>query len=86
MTRPPAGIKLASHDGHSEWRDPVLRPVPGFGWGLVVDCDFGGRPMAHWLYVDPKTGRLDFRGEPYGWVSPVMAFAALDRYRAQEEA
>jgi len=92
------GVKLASRDGHSAWRDPELRALAvadGGGYGLAVDCDLGCQapgvpgvpqePLTHWLAPDPGAGKgaLTFVTVAYAWPSATAAFAALDAYRAQ---
>jgi hypothetical protein len=80
------GVKLVSPDGqHSQWADPKLRPILN-GYGMGVVCRFGGRPMVHWLALDPQHARrYVFQNAEYAFPSASEAVLALEAYRTQTE-
>lgn len=83
-----AGMKLRCKDGHWEMADFELRNIPGAsGFEMWVSCEAGGHNGGHWLAPDPAGAAAAIRVlyEPYVWADPVEAFAARDRWDAQQE-
>jgi hypothetical protein len=78
------GLKLRCKDGHFEMAAFDLKPVGGAFW-MWVACDFGGASSGHWLAPDPHQAQhVIVIATPYAWPSAVAAFAARDRWEAQE--
>lgn len=79
------GMKLRSRDGHFEMVDFDLKRAEN-GYWMWIECKFDGHNGGHWLAPDPKTpGAIQVLYEPYSWGDAVAAFAARDRWQAQQE-
>lgn len=78
------GLKLRCRDGHFEMAAFELRHVPE-GYWMWVACEFAGHQGGHWLCPDPEQAdQVMVVEEPYCWPGVVEAFAARDRWEAQE--
>ncbi|HEY7973918.1 MAG TPA: hypothetical protein VID72_01115 [Ktedonobacterales bacterium] len=93
MTQHDRGMKLRSRDGHFEMADFELKHVE-HGYWMWIECKFDGHNGGHWLAPDPAAAATGVTGgvgavcvlyEPYLWADPVDAFAARDRWEAQQE-
>ena len=81
-----AGMKLRCKDGHWEMADFELRNIPGAaGFEMWVFCEAGGHNGGHWLAPEAQgSERVIVASAPYQWPSAVDAFAARDRFAAQQ--
>lgn len=78
------GLQLRCRDGHFEMAMFDLKRTDG-GYWMWVTCEFDGHRGGHWLAPDPGTpGVVMVTSDPYAWPSAVEAFAARDRWEAQE--
>lgn len=78
------GFTLRSRDGHFEMAEFDLKRVED-GYWMWVECKFDGHNGGHWLAPDPaKAGAVVMLYEPALWPDPVTAFAARDRWDAQQ--
>lgn len=85
MSHDNRGMKLRSRDGHFEMADFDLKRVETGFW-MWIECKFDGHNGGHWLAPDPAAaGAVRVLYEPYVWADPVAAFAARDRWEAQQE-
>lgn len=79
------GMKLRSRDGHFEMADFELKRMEQ-GYWMWIECKFDGHNGGHWLAPNPDApGDMRVLYEPYVWGDPVEAFAARDRWEAQQE-
>jgi len=86
MARHDRGLKLRSLDGHFEMA-PFELQRQADGYWMWVECDFGEHQGGHWLAPDPAGAAPDavhVTSSPYCWPSAVEAFAARDRWEAQQ--
>lgn len=84
MTQRDKGFTLRSRDGHFEMVGFDLKRVEG-GYWMWVECKFDGHNGGHWLAPDSAApGAIAMIYEPYLWPGPVEAFAARDRWEAQQ--
>lgn len=86
MARHDRGLKLRSLDGHFEMAPFELQRQEAGFW-MWVACDFGEHQGGHWLAPDPGGATPDavlVTSTPYCWPSAVEAFAARDRWEAQQ--
>lgn len=85
MSHDNRGMKLRSRDGHFEMADFDLKRVDN-GYWMWIECKFDGHNGGHWLAPDPgAAGAVRVLYEPHVWADPVEAFAARDRWEAQQE-
>ena len=85
MAQHDRGMKLRSRDGHFEMADFDLKRVEG-GYWMWIECKFDGHNGGHWLAPDAQTpGAVAVLYEPFLWPDAVTAFAARDRWEAQQE-
>ena len=84
MAQHDRGMKLRSRDGHFEMADFELKRVEQ-GYWMWIECKFDGHNGGHWLAPDPAADAVCVLYEPYLWADPVVAFAARDRWEAQQE-
>jgi len=85
MAQHDRGMKLRSRDGHFEMADFDLKRVDE-GYWMWIECKFDGHNGGHWLAPDPQTSdAVRVLYEPYHWPDAVTAFAARDRWEAQQE-
>ena len=78
--------RLVATDRHSHWAEPVLRFLldnPA-GYAVGIDCDFGERPVVHYIGRDAATGRACWQRTPYTFASIAQAEAARDELAAQQ--
>jgi hypothetical protein len=84
MSHDNRGMKLRSRDGHFEMADFDLKRVEN-GYWMWIECKFDGHNGGHWLAPDGQdTERVVVASVPYQWPSAVDAFAARDRFAAQQ--
>jgi hypothetical protein len=86
MSQEFAGMKLRCKDGHWEMADFELRNIAGAaGFEMWVFCEAGGHNGGHWLApADSDPEKVAVVSVPYQWPSAVDAFAARDRFAAQQ--
>ncbi len=85
MAQRDKGMKLRSRNGHFEMADFELKRVEE-GYWMWMECKFDGHNGGHWLAPDPQTpDAIRVLYEPYVWADAVVAFAARDRWEAQQE-
>ena len=85
MAQNDRGMKLRSRDGHFEMADFELKRVE-HGYWMWMECKFDGHNGGHWLAPDPQTpGDVRVIYEAFAWHDAVAAFAARDRWEAQQE-
>jgi hypothetical protein len=78
------GQQLRCRDGHFEMASFELGTRPDGFW-MWVACEFDGHRGGHWLRPDSgNPARLSVTSEPYCWPSAVEAYAARDRWEAQD--
>jgi len=87
MARPERGLKLRSRDGHFEMvAFDIQRQEAGY-W-MWVECDFSEHQGGHWLAPDLSNDATPdavlVTSIPYCWPDAVAAFAARDRWEAQQ--
>jgi hypothetical protein len=84
MAQHDQGMKLRSRDGHFEMADFELKRVEQ-GYWMWIECKFDGHNGGHWLAPDTDAAdAVCVLYEPYLWADPVVAFAARDRWEAQQ--
>ena len=78
------GQQLRCRDGHFEMASFELGTRPGGFW-MWVACEFDGHHGGHLLRPDAHDpARLQVASEPYAWPSALDAYAARDRWEAQQ--
>lgn len=78
------GLQLRCRDGHFEMAMFDLKRQED-GYWMWVACELDGHRGGHWLAPDPsKPQGVVVVADPYCWPSAVEAFAACDRWEAQE--
>jgi len=85
MAQRERGLKLRCRNGHFEMAEFELKRQ-GENFWMWVECDFDGHAGGHWLAPDAANPAdlVIVADKPYDWPSAVDAFAARDRWEAQQ--
>lgn len=79
------GLQLRCRDGHFEMASFEVKKAPEGGFWMWVACDFDGHQGGHWLAPESEGANSVQVGlEPYCWPSATEAYAARDRWEAQQ--
>lgn len=85
MTTSERGHQLRCRDGHFEMAPFEVKRQEGGFW-MWVACEFDGHQGGHWLAPDlSQPDQLHVTSTPYLWSSATEAYAARDRWAAQQE-
>ena len=84
MAQRERGLKLRCRDGHFEMVEFELKRQDEGFW-MWVECDFQGHEGGHWIAPDVASPQfVVVATQPYVWPSASEAFAARDRWEAQQ--